>query len=66
MDPGPYGPVPELATGFPEAGPRLSGGLEGSLTSSGTFYGGDETRAMLLLSDGAYLEGPGSRRAPGR
>ena len=33
-----------------------SGGLEGSLTSSGTFYGGDQTRSMLLLSDGAYLE----------
>ena len=36
--------------------PGESGGLEGSLTSSGTFYGGDQTRAMLLLSDGAYLE----------
>jgi len=33
-----------------------SGGLEGSLTSSATFYGSDQTRAMLLLSDGAYLE----------
>ena len=54
VDPGPYGPVPELATGFLRL--ARSGGLEGSLTSSGTFYGGDETRAMLLLSDGAYLE----------
>ena len=54
MDPGPYGPLPELATGFLRL--ARSGGLEGSLTSSGTFYGGDETRAMLLLSDGAYLE----------
>jgi len=33
-----------------------SGYLEGSLTSSGNFYGGDQTRSLLLLSDGAYLE----------
>ena len=33
-----------------------SGGLEGALTSSGNFYGGDQTRSLLLLSDGAYLE----------
>jgi hypothetical protein len=51
---GSYGPVPDLTTAFLRlAG---SGGLEGALTSSGTFYGGDQTRAMLLLSDGAYLE----------
>ena len=37
-------------------GPGASGGLEGALTSSGTFYGGDQTRSMLLLADGAYLE----------
>jgi hypothetical protein len=48
------GPVPALTAAFLRlAG---SGGLEGSLTSSGTFYGGDQTRSMLLLSDGAYLE----------
>jgi hypothetical protein len=51
---GNYGPVPALATSF--LGLAASGGLEGSLTSSGTFYGTDQTRAMLLLSDGAYLE----------
>ncbi len=51
---GDYGPVPALAAGFlTVAG---SGGLEGALTSSGNFYGGDPTRALLLLSDGAYLE----------
>jgi hypothetical protein len=33
-----------------------SGGLEGELTSAGNFYGGDQTRSLLLLSDGAYLE----------
>ena len=51
---GQYGPVPFLAVAFLDL--ARSGGLEGSLTSSGTFYGTDQTRAMLLLSDGAYLE----------
>jgi hypothetical protein len=52
--PGHYGPVPYLAAAFLRL--ARSGGLEGALTSSGTFYGGDQTRSMLLLSDGAYLE----------
>ena len=51
---GDYGPVPVLALGFLSM--ARAGGLEGALTSSGTFYGGDATRSMLLLSDGAYLE----------
>ncbi|MGZ4437091.1 MAG: hypothetical protein ACXVWU_05050 [Nocardioides sp.] len=54
VTPGSYGPVPVLAKGLLAL--ARSGGLEGSLTSSGTFYGGDQTRSMLLLSDGAYLE----------
>ena len=52
--PGAYGPVPALSLGLLEL--ARSGGLEGSLTSSGNFYGGDQTRSLLLLSDGAYLE----------
>jgi hypothetical protein len=52
--PGDYGPVPVLTLGFLSL--ARAGGLEGALTSSGTFYGGDATRSMLLLSDGAYLE----------
>lgn len=52
--PGDYGPVPALASAF--LGVAQSGGLEGALTSSGNFYGGDATRSLLLLSDGAYLE----------
>ncbi len=48
------GPVPLLATRFLAL--ARSGGLEGSLTSAGTFYGSDQTRPLLLLSDGAYLE----------
>ncbi len=49
-----FGPVPVLASRFLAL--ARSGGLEGSLTSSGTFYGADQTRPLLLLSDGAYLE----------
>lgn len=51
---GTYGPVPSLASNFLDL--ARSGGLEGMLTSSGNFYGGDQTRSLLLLSDGAYLE----------
>ncbi|MDQ1660859.1 MAG: hypothetical protein QOJ68_839 [Blastococcus sp.] len=51
---GDYGPVPTMAGRFLTL--ARSGGLEGSLTSSGNFYGGDQTRSLLLLSDGAYLE----------
>ncbi len=51
---GDYGPVPNLAAAFVDV--ARSGYLEGSLTSSGNFYGGDQTRSLLLLSDGAYLE----------
>lgn len=51
---GDYGPVPAMASQF--LGLARSGSLEGSLTSSGNFYGGNPTRALLLLSDGAYLE----------
>jgi len=52
--PGDYGPVPALSAGLLAL--AQTGGLEGSLTSSGNFYGGDQTRSLLLLSDGAYLE----------
>jgi hypothetical protein len=51
---GDYGPVPTLATSFLAL--ARSGGLEGSLTESGNFYGVDATRSVLLLSDGTYLE----------
>jgi hypothetical protein len=51
---GDYGPVPALSAGLLEL--ANTGGLEGALTSSGNFYGGDQTRSLLLLSDGAYLE----------
>jgi hypothetical protein len=52
--PGDYGPVPALSSAFLAF--AQSGGLEGALTSSGNFYGGDATRSLLLLADGAYFE----------
>jgi hypothetical protein len=51
---GDYGPVPALSTAFLAL--ATTGGLEGALTSSGNFYGGDQTQSLLLLTDGAYLE----------
>jgi hypothetical protein len=51
---GDYGPVPALSAGLLAL--AKAGGLEGALTSSGNFYGGDQTKSLLLLSDGAYLE----------
>jgi hypothetical protein len=51
---GDYGPVPVIANGFLAlAG---TGGLEGLLASRSTFYVADETKPLLLLADGAYLE----------
>lgn len=51
---GDYGPVPTMSEAFLTlAG---SGGLEGALDSSTTFYAADQTRSLLLLSDGSYLE----------
>jgi hypothetical protein len=54
VKPGDYGPVPVLANRF--VGLARTGGLEGLLTSKNTFYVADETKPLLLLSDGAYLE----------
>ena len=54
IKPGDYGPVPVLSAGLLTL--AKTGGLEGALTSSGNFYGGDQTKSLLLLSDGAYLE----------
>lgn len=50
---GNYGPVPTLAAKF-EATAR-SGALD-SLINNDAFYPGNQTKTLLLLSDGAYLE----------
>jgi hypothetical protein len=52
--PGDYGPVPVLSSSFLTL--AASGSLEGLLTSGTTFYASDQTRPLLLLADGAYLE----------
>ena len=52
--PGDYGPVPVLADSFHAL--AATGALEGLLASSSTFYVSDETKPLLLLADGAYLE----------
>jgi hypothetical protein len=54
VKPGDYGPVPVLAARFLTL--ARSGGLEGLLTSRSTFYAADQTKPLLLLADGAYLE----------
>ena len=51
---GDFGPVPALSAGLLAL--AKTGGLEGALDSAGNFYGGDTTKSLLLLADGAYLE----------
>jgi hypothetical protein len=58
---GDYGPVPELGSAFLTL--AQSGGLEQLL--AGGFYGGDQTKALLLLSDGTYLEDQAVARSLG-
>jgi hypothetical protein len=54
VPPGSYGPVPVLAAQFLDL--ARTGGLEGMLTSSSSFYGGNATKPLLLLADGAFAE----------
>ncbi len=54
VKPGGYGPVPVLAARFLTL--AQTGGLEGLLASSSTFYTGNATKPLLLLTDGTYLE----------
>lgn len=51
--PGDYGPVPEMGGAYLRL--AASGELQGMLDPS-SFYGTDQTRSLLLLSDGTYLE----------
>ena len=46
----------------PSCGWRSRAASRARSRRAGTFYGGDQTRTMLLLSDGAYLED--TARAP--
>jgi hypothetical protein len=53
VKPGDYGPVPLLTARFEAL--AQSGGLDGLLTRD-AFYPTDQTKPLLLLADGAYLE----------
>jgi len=54
VQPGDYGPVPLLADRFLQL--AQGGGLESLLAAPNAFYPADQTRALLLLADGSYLE----------
>jgi len=51
---GSYGPVPVLASRFLAL--ARTGGLEAQLVGHGSMYSLNETKPLLLLSDGGYLE----------
>lgn len=53
VKPGNYGPVPTLAQSYRVL--ARSGGLQSMLTPT-SFYPTDQTKPLLLLADGAYLE----------
>ena len=57
---GNYGPVALMMRGL--LGQARSGGLDGALLAGDRFYQTDYTKPLLLLSDGAYLEGLASQQ----
>ncbi len=57
-----YGPVPVMANSFLTL--AKTGGLE-SILGAPPFYGTDPTKALLLLSDGSYLEDQARARSLG-
>ncbi len=57
-----YGPVPTMAKSFVDL--ARTGGLE-QILSTESFYNGDQTRQLLLLSDGSYLEEQARARSLG-
>ena len=50
------GPVPACLLCSCNWPKRVDSKVRSASTSSGNFYGGDTTKSLLLLSDGAYLE----------
>jgi hypothetical protein len=55
---GDYGPVPTLATGL--LAMAQSGALDGILPAPGQFYNTDNTKQILFMGDGAYLDDAGT------
>ncbi len=60
LSPVDYGPVPTLMSSLLTM--ARSGGLDGALTETGAFYQSNYTKALLLLSDGSYLEDLASKQ----
>jgi hypothetical protein len=55
---GDYGPVPTLATGL--VAMAQSGALDGVLAAPGQFFTTDNTKQILFLGDGSYLDDIGT------
>lgn len=55
---GDYGPVPNLATGLMLM--AQSGALDGILPAPGQFYNADNTKQILFMGDGSYLDDAGT------
>ncbi len=55
---GDYGPVPELAKGLESM--AASGALDGVLASPGNFYSTDNTKQIMFMGDGGYLDAAAS------
>ena len=55
---GDYGPVPTLATGLLSM--AASGALDGILPAPGQFYNLDNTKQILFMGDGSYLDDAGT------
>jgi hypothetical protein len=55
---GDYGPVPVLATGLETM--AASGALDGVLAAPGDFYSTDNTKQILFMGDGGYLDAAAS------
>lgn len=51
---GDYGPVPALAQGLVDM--AATGGLDNALTAGGNFYSVNNTKQILFLGDGGYLD----------
>ncbi|MCV2394320.1 hypothetical protein OEB99_08365 [Actinotalea sp. M2MS4P-6] len=55
---GDYGPVPVLASGLEQM--AASGALDGVLAAPGSFYSTDNTKQILFMGDGGYLDAAAS------
>lgn len=52
---GDYGPVPDLAAGL--VAMANSGAYDNAMTAQGQFFQTDQTKQLLMMGDGAYMDG---------